>query len=43
MQVAFLPARVDPSAVKAELKDSILTVRVREAIVDDVPHKIEIR
>jgi HSP20 family molecular chaperone IbpA len=42
-QVAFLPARVDPSAVKADLKDSFLTVRVRMPVIDDVLHKIEIR
>jgi HSP20 family molecular chaperone IbpA len=42
-QVAYLPARVDPSAVKAEFKDSSLTVRVRMPVIDDVTHKIEIR
>jgi len=42
-QVAYLPARVDPSAVKADLKDSFLTVRVRMPAIDDVLHKIEVR
>jgi HSP20 family molecular chaperone IbpA len=42
-QSAYLPARVEPSAVKAELKDSSLTVRVRMPLIDDVLHKIEIR
>jgi HSP20 family molecular chaperone IbpA len=42
-QVAHLPARVDPSAVKADLKDTFLTVRVRMPAIDDVLHKIEIR
>jgi HSP20 family molecular chaperone IbpA len=43
MQVAHLPVRVEPSAVKADLKDSFLTVRVRIPNIDDVLHKIEIR
>jgi HSP20 family molecular chaperone IbpA len=42
-QVAYLPARVEPNAVKADLKDSFLTVRVRMPNIDDVLHKIEIR
>jgi HSP20 family molecular chaperone IbpA len=42
-RVAHLPARVEANAVKADLKDSFLTVRVRMPVVDDVLHKIEIR
>lgn len=42
-QTAYLPARVDPSAVTAELTDGFLTVRVRMPLFDDAIHKIEIR
>lgn len=43
LQSAFLPARVDPGVVTAELSDGFLAVRVRMPIIDDAVHKIEIR
>jgi HSP20 family molecular chaperone IbpA len=43
VQSAYLPARVDPSVVSAELSDGFLAVRVRMPIIDDAVHKIEIR
>jgi HSP20 family molecular chaperone IbpA len=42
-QTAYLPVRVEPSAVTTELTDSFLNVSVRMPIIDDAIHKIEIR